>query len=102
MTRTRSRYVLSSGRVLHPNSGVLGLMPDYFGDHFERDALTYGYDNMAASDPHPAMVEFEPDAYDPLTAEERREIGEYMAERWQKWGNVTVSSPAATTWPRNL
>ena len=69
---------LSSGRVLTPNCGILGLQSR---DHHWY--MTEGYDNYSDEDPFWRV--HDPDS-NGLTQEERKEISEMMVERWQTWG----------------
>lgn len=64
--------VLSSGREFYAHAGILGLGALHNG-------LTGGWDNSVDESP----TEF--------TIEERREIAQYMAERWLAWGETGIS-----------
>lgn len=59
-------YELSSGKIVYANEGILGLAPGS-NDLFE------GYDGWLA------------DRNDPLTAEEKVEIADFMIAMWQKY-----------------
>jgi len=66
MVRNNSGYVLSTGRVIEANQGLLCPMDD--------GVLAEGYDGTVDSW-----------LAAPLTAEERKEIAEHMISVWQAW-----------------
>jgi hypothetical protein len=64
---SNGELVFSSGRELYANNGIIGI--DEAGDTFG------GYDGS---------LEY---LDDPLTKEERKELSEYMIERWKKYAS---------------
>lgn len=75
-----SKIILSSGRIIRANRGVLGLSLTVAGG----GQLFEGYDGEVWEDYGP-----DPEPGDaPLTADERREIAKRMIDAWRKWGNV--------------
>jgi hypothetical protein len=88
MKRVGDSYELSTGRRISANRGLLSLSPDK-GDRDET-RLYEGYDGHIAegAEMQPRDLE-EWLADDPiLTADERREIAEFMIELWAEWGDV--------------
>lgn len=72
--------VLSSGRVLEPNCGIVGITADFEADDF---AVYGGFDQ--AITPAPGW-----EALDgpPWTLEERREVAEAMIAIWKRFGGI--------------
>jgi hypothetical protein len=66
-------YLLESGRTFRANGGILGINSE--------ELLTEGYDSELENG-YDTTFEFD---QPPLTAEERREIADYMIERWKEW-----------------
>lgn len=67
MKRTDNGYVLSTGKELDANFGIVGLSPD-------EDRLYEGYDGW--------LDEF---VVDKLTREEKQEIADYMIDLWTQY-----------------
>ncbi len=71
-------FVLSTGRTFYANRLILGLAPD-------GDVVYEGYDGIVEATR--ARDDWENEgAEPPFTPAERREIAEYMIERWRAWG----------------
>lgn len=64
------KVIFSSGRVGYANNGIIGLGPDM------RPAQ--GWDGGFSFD----------DGADGLTADEKRELSEYMIEQWRKFSEA--------------
>lgn len=73
MIEVADGYVLSTGRSIYANNGILGMGPDL--DIFE------GYDG--APDPESLYS-----GEDPWTPEERAEVANMMIDRWQRWSDI--------------
>jgi len=71
-----SQCILSSGKILYVNGGILGMSEDL--------ELSQGYDGLVENEPL-GKVFFEDSEAAPLTADERAEIADYMIDLWQKW-----------------
>lgn len=61
--------ILSSGRSVYANCGIVGISPD--------GVVTEGYDGG-----------LDPSGEGDFTEDERREIAAYMISRWREWGNL--------------
>ena len=61
--------VLSSGRSVYANCGIVGIDPD--------GNVSEGYDGGLA-----------PDGEGDFTEDERRELAAYMVSRWREWGKL--------------
>ncbi len=70
MERFGERYRLSTGREFGANDGILGLGPD---------GVYQGYDGIVFLE---AMDEYDEPSW---TLAERRELSNYMIERWTIW-----------------
>jgi hypothetical protein len=85
----RDTYALSTGRLIHANRGILGLRPGPVEPWETR--ITEGYDGdiepgaRVQADNDEQWLTENPEQRI-LTAEERKEIAEYMSEQWMKWG----------------
>lgn len=69
-------YTLSNGRKIDANCGLLSTCRDFLAADGTM-VLTEGYDGVALS------------SDEKLTADERREIAEYMIELWREFGGLT-------------
>ena len=72
-------YVLSTGRVIYANRGILGLAP-------KSRVLYEGFDGAHPFEGDPGMTDA------PLTAAERQEIADEMIARWRAWAAPKVRS----------
>lgn len=66
--KNKDGFVLSSGRHIYANNGIIGL---------NSNAETYGgYDGLLE------------DIFNPFTREERAELAEHMIRKWQAYGEA--------------
>lgn len=70
----KGEFTLSTGRVIRAHRGVLGV------DQTSK-ALYVGYNDVLEEEPDPDIDLPVPR----LTAEERREVAEFMIKRWNEW-----------------
>lgn len=73
MKSSQRGFVLSAGREFYSCTNSLSVDED-------GDDLYYGHDGRVDEWTHGDQS--------PLTAEERREIAEYMIARWKRWGGI--------------
>ena len=77
MIKTEEGYKLSTGKVIEPNNGFIGLSEK---DGFD---LCEGYDGYYFTEKYLILEDENPD----LTNEEVKEIAIYMSKLWMKYYN---------------
>jgi hypothetical protein len=81
MKYQNSRYVMSTGREIYANQGIIGLSPDLH--------LSGGYDQGIE---WPSGDWLEPE--DRLTAEDMLELADEMISRWQRFrDSIDTATP---------
>jgi hypothetical protein len=77
---TEESYELSTGKVIYPNCGIIGLSENEVNGF----SITEGYDGYfmyPASEDHYDTPDLTPD----LTADEAKELALYMSELWLRF-----------------